>query len=223
MIFVIRPEPGLQATLQRTRDRGLPAVGLPLFEVFPRRWTVNAVNDYDALLIGSANAIRKGGPGLQALVDLPVHAVGDATAEAARGAGFTVARTGEGGLQSLLDDAAQPQRYLRIAGADHVPLSVPEGSTMDTVIAYEVRALPVTGSAQVGLRAGDPLVLLHSAAAARHFADEIARLALDKSAIRLASIGPRVAAAAGPGWAASRSAPQPDDGALLDLAQDMCH
>ena len=223
MIFVIRPEPGLQATLQRTRDRGLPAVGLPLFEVFPRRWSVDGADAYDALLIGSANAIHKGGPGLQSLVDLPVHAVGEATAEAARGAGFTVARTGEGGLQDLLDSAPGPQRYLRIAGADHVSLNVPEGSTMDTVIAYEVRALPVTGSAQVGLRAGDPLVLLHSAAAARHFAGEIARLALDRSAIRLASIGPRVAAAAGPGWASSRSASRPDDGALLDLAQDMCH
>ncbi|MEL1250901.1 uroporphyrinogen-III synthase [Aurantiacibacter gilvus] len=223
MIFVIRPEPGLQATLQSAREQGLAAVGLPLFEVMPLTWVVPDPADFDALLVGSANAFRLGGSGLARLRSLPVHAVGEVTANAARSAGFTVEQAGEGGLQAVLDKASAPTRFLRLAGVERVPLEAPEGSTITTCEVYGVRALPITGSAQVSLRAGDPLVLLHSAAAARHFASEAERLGLDRAAIRLACIGPRVAQAAGNGWAACESAPQPNDAALLALASDMCH
>lgn len=223
MIFVIRPEPGLQATLQSARERGLAAVGLPLFEVMPLSWAVPDPTDFDALLVGSANAFRLAGAGLASLKGLPVHAVGEVTANAARSAGFAVEQVGEGGLQSVLDGVTRPTRFLRLAGVERVPLEAPEGSTITTREVYEVRALPITGSAQVSLRAGDPLVLLHSAAAARHFAAEVDRLGLDRAAIRLACIGPRVAQAAGEGWAACEAAPQPNDDALLALASDMCH
>lgn len=223
MIFAIRPEPGLQATLQSAREQGLAVVGLPLFEVMPLAWEPPAAADFDALLAGSANVFRLGGEGLAGLASLPVHAVGSATASAAEDAGFTVEQVGEGGLQAVLDKVARPSRFLRLAGAERVPLDAPQGSTIETREVYEVRALPITGSAQVSLRAGDPLVLLHSAAAARHFAAEIDRLEMDRAAIGLACIGPRVAEAAGKGWAAIESARQPNDAALLALARDMCH
>lgn len=223
MIFVIRPEPGLQSTLQAARELGLAAVGLPLFEVMPRQWDAPDAAEFDALLIGSANAIRHGGDQLEQYQGLPVYAVGEATADAAREAGFTVAQVGEGGLQSVLDAVEKPMRFLRLAGVERVPLTPPEGTTITTREVYEVRALPITGSAQVGLRAGKPLVLLHSAAAARHFASEVDRLGLDRGSMQLACIGRRVEQAAGTGWAEARSAPQPGDAALLALAADMCH
>ncbi len=223
MIFVIRPEPGLQATLQSARERGLAAVGLPLFEVMPLSWDLPDAAEFDALLVGSANAFRLAGAGLASLKGLPVHAVGEVTANAARSAGFSVEQVGEGGLQAVLDKVSAPTRFLRLAGVERVPLEASEGSTITTREVYEVRALPITGSAQVSLRAGDPLVLLHSAAAARHFAAEVDRLGLDRAAIRLACIGPRVVQTAGEGWAACESAPQPNDDALLALASDMCH
>lgn len=222
MIFVIRPEPGLGATLQAARDLGLAVVGLPLFEVIPLAW--EPPNEtFDALLAGSANVFRRGGAQLAQLAHLPVRAVGDATAAAAREAGLTVESVGEGGLQALLDSDTAPRHYLRLAGTERVPLNLPRGSTMTTREVYEVRALPISGSAQVSLRAGDPLVLLHSAAAARHFAAEVDRLGLDRATMRLACIGPRVAEAAGSGWAACASAPQPNDASLLALARDLCH
>lgn len=222
MIFVIRPEPGLQSTLQLARDMGLAAIGLPLFEVMPLQWDAPDAGDFDALLLGSANAMRHGGRALERYLSLPVHAVGEATAQAARDAGFTVGRVGEGGLQSVLDDNQSPTRYLRLGGAEKVPLS-PGRHAISERDVYEVRALPITGSAQVGLRTGTTCVLLHSAAAARHFGEEVDRLGFDRAAILLACIGPRVAAAAGGGWQACDSAPQPDDRALLALARDMCH
>lgn len=223
MIFTIRPEPGLQSTLAAARELGLAIIGRPLFDVVPLRWKAPAAEGFDGLLIGSANAIRHGGEALEELKSLPVFAVGEATAQAAREAGFAVAETGSGGLQTLLDGLRPPMRLLRLAGAEHVELTPPEGITLTTRIVYEVRAIPLTGSDEVSLRAAAPLVLLHSAAAARHFTAEIERRELDKARIALACIGPRVAEAAGKGWRDVQSAPQPDDAALLALAQDMWH
>ena len=93
-VLVLRPEPGATATLRRARERGLEAEAVPLFEVEPVEWSVPDPSDFDALLLTSANAVRHGGPGLQALRELPVHAVGEATARAAREAGFAVATIG---------------------------------------------------------------------------------------------------------------------------------
>ncbi|MGB3795337.1 MAG: uroporphyrinogen-III synthase [Alteraurantiacibacter sp.] len=222
MIFVIRPEPGLQSTLQSARDMGLAAVGLPLFEVMPLRWEAPEAADFDALLLGSANAVRHGGKMLEQVMDLPVHAVGQATADAASEAGLTVDRIGEGGLQAVLDENDKPTRYLRLGGVEKVELDAGIHTITGRAV-YDVRALPISGSSQIGLRTGTPCVLLHSAAAARHFGAEIDRIGLDRSAIHLACIGQRVATAAGPRWANVQSAPQPNDADLLALARDMCH
>ncbi|MBH5322032.1 uroporphyrinogen-III synthase [Aurantiacibacter sediminis] len=223
MIFAIRPEPGLQSTLQKARSRNLAIIGRPLFEVVPMSWEVPDAKDFDALLIGSANAFRHGGEGLESLKSLPVHAVGEATADAAREAGFAVAETGTGGLQKLVDSAKGEVHFLRLAGEEHVTLGLPAKVKITTRVVYSVRTIPLTGSDEVSLRAGDPIVLLHSAKAAEHFASECDRRGLDRGAFALACIGPRVANAAGTGWKACKSAPQPDDDALLALADDMCH
>jgi uroporphyrinogen-III synthase len=67
------------------------------------------------------------------------------------------------------------------------------------------------------------LVLLHSGAAARHFAAECDRLGLRRGNIALAALGERIARAAGTGWAALRWAGEPRDAGLLALARDMWH
>jgi uroporphyrinogen-III synthase len=66
------------------------------------------------------------------------------------------------------------------------------------------------------------LVLLHSAATARHFASECDRLGLARGTIALAALGPRIAAAAGEGWRAVHTAPRPDEAALLEMARELC-
>ena len=78
---------------------------------------------------------------------------------------------------------------------------------------------PLLASGIDGLGA---LVLLHSAATARHFAEECDRLGVPRARITLAALGPRIAAAAGAGWGAVHIAPQPDEAALLQLAFDLC-
>lgn len=220
-VLAVRPEPGLSATMEAGKALGLNMIGYPLFEIRAVAWQCPDPAQVDALLIGSANAIRYGGEALASLKDKPVHAVGETTAEAARGAGFTIAAVGSGGLQNVLDAIPAPRRLLRIAGADHVPLSPSEGVNIHKVVAYESVPLelpePLRPLHDLGL-----IVLLHSAAAAEQFARESRRLGLERSRIQLAVIGPRVASAVGKGWQAIHIAPQPNDRALLEMISDVC-
>ena len=220
-LLALRPEPGLAATLERAGAMGLAITGHALSEIRAVAWDCPDPAGIDGLLIGSANAILHGGPHLAKLRDKPVYAVGEATAAAARAAGFAVAMTGSGGLQGVLDAIAAPCHLLRIAGEEHVPLTPPPGVTFAEVIAYRSVALPLDPAAAL-LGSGNALVLLHSAATARHFAAECDRLGLARAAIALAALGPRIAAAAGEGWGAVHTAATPDEGALLQLAFDLC-
>jgi uroporphyrinogen-III synthase len=220
-LLALRPEPGLTTTLEKARAQGLPITGCALSDIRSVAWDCPDPARYDGLLIGSANAILHGGEHLAQLADKPVYAVGEATADAARAAGFAVAMTGGGGLQGVLDAIAGPCHLLRIAGEEHVPLAPPAGVSFDTVIAYRSVTLPLDPAAPV-LAGGEVLVLLHSAATARHFAAECDRLGLARGTIALAALGPRIAAAAGAGWGAVRIAARPDEAALLALAGDLC-
>ena len=58
-LIIIRPQPGCDATLTVARDLRLNAYGFPLFEVTPVAWEGPDPADVDALLIGSANAVRR--------------------------------------------------------------------------------------------------------------------------------------------------------------------
>ncbi|WP_285713155.1 uroporphyrinogen-III synthase [Erythrobacter oryzae] len=220
-LLALRPEPGLAATLGKARDLGLAITGLPLSAIRPLAWDCPDPAGVDGLLIGSANAILHGGPELARLAAKPVFAVGEATAAAARAAGFTVALTGSGGLQGVLDAISAPCHLLRIAGEEHVPLSPPAGVTFAEVIAYRSEPLPLDPAAPL-LASGEALVLLHSAATAAHFAAEVDRLGLPRETITLAALGPRIAAAAGEGWAAIHTSATPDERTLLQLAFDLC-
>ena len=65
-------------------------------------------------------------------------------------------------------------------------------------------------------------VLLHSAAAARHFAQQCTKHHIERSNIALAALGPRIAGAAGEGWLELRSAQTPTQDALMALAKSLC-
>lgn len=222
-LVIIRPEPGLSATAAEAEKLGFSILSEPLFTIEPRSWNPPARDRIDALLIGSANAIRYGGSALESFREKPVHAVGQGTARAARDAGFRIAGIGEGSLQPLLDGlAGQSLRLLRLTGEEHVAVAAPPGIELITRIAYASVAQPMSGTLARALEAG-AVVMLHSAAAARHFASECDRLGVSRSRVALAALAPRIAEAAGEGWAAIETASAPNDAALLALARDMCH
>lgn len=223
-LLIIRPEPGNSATLVAARALGLAAWGEPLFRIARVAWNPPPAGDFDAVLIGSANALRHGGPALARYAALPAYVVGTTTAQAARQAGFGIAATGSGGLRELVARLSRDgrRRVFRLAGAEHVTLEPVKDIRIDTAVVYRAMAQPISAECAAKLALG-AVVLLHSAAAARHFATECARLSIARNAIALACLGPRIAAAAGDeGWASVACAHRPDDTALLALAARMC-
>jgi uroporphyrinogen-III synthase len=219
-LVVIRPEPGCSATISTARKMGLKSFGFPLFKIVPTSWEAPAPDSFDALLMGSANALRHGGKDLAQYARLPAYVVGEATAAAARTAGFAIALTGSGGLQAVLDKAAHP-RLLRLSGEDHIALEPPQGITLTQRIVYASQPLPMP-LVLAELLATPAVIMLHSAVAARHFALECQRLEIDRSQLSLAMIGPRVAEVTGSGWRHSACADEPSDHALLALARRLC-
>lgn len=218
-LIVIRPEPGNTATLDSARALGLDAHGFPLFDVAPRGWDMPE-GRFAAILAGSANVFRHGGPQLEALRHIPVAAVGETTAQTARDAGFTVTRTGEGGLQPLVETLS-PGRYLRLAGLDRVQLSPPDGVQIKTRTIYAAQPCAIPGDLAALLSSG-AVTLLHSGEAARHFRAECERLEIVRSNIHLACLAARIAELAGPGWGRIAVAQTRTDADLLELAARMC-
>jgi len=221
-LLVIRPEPGCSATVAAARAERIDAHGFPLFAVAPRSWPSPLPGAHDALVLGSANALRHAGRALLSLRGLPVYAVGEATAQAARELGFTVAVTGSGGLQSLLGEL-QPghKRLLRLAGEERVPLALPPGVSMDERVVYASEPLPLPQPLAELLRA-PAVVAVHSAEAARHLSAQCVTHGIRRAPLRIAALAPRIATAAGDGWGEVAVAALPSDAALLALARQMC-
>lgn len=220
-LIVIRPEPGNAGTAAAARGMGLQVIPEPLFELQARAWDAPPVDQFDALLVGSANAFRLGGSGLGGLRSLPVHAVGKTTARAATAKGFVVAAMGTGGLQAVLDRVPSGTRLLRLAGEDRVRLVPPEGVSLIERVVYASAPRPVPAGLAAAL-ARPAVIALHSAEAAIHLAAECARLGIDRSRLALVTMGPRVSAAAGDGWRMVIAAESPAELPLLDKARDLC-
>lgn len=221
-LIVIRPQPGNAATVAAAQRSHMEAHGFALFELVPKSWETAIPGQHDALLLGSAQVLRLGGAGLAALKALPAYAVGEATAEAAQAAGFTVAATGDGNLQALLG-ALDPahRRLLRLAGEERVSLQPPKGVRIDERVVYASRAAPLPPEL-VALLGQPAIVALHSAEAARHLAAQCVTHGIKRARLRLAALSLRIASAAGDGWGEVAVASYPEDKALLALARQMC-
>lgn len=221
-VLVVRPRPGADRTLEAARAMGLDAAAYPLFAVEAVPWEPVPREAVDALLLGSANALRHAGPRLADYAGLPAYAVGETTARAAREAGLDVVTTGTGGLQPVLDGVAPAhRRLLRLAGRKHTPLLEPAGVTLIERVVYASVPVAMERGLEQALRA-PALVLLHSGEAAAHFALSCAAAGIARERIALAAIARGVAARAGDGWAQVRSASRANDAALLALAAEMC-
>src|SRR3954462_6722677 len=101
-LVVIRPQPAAAAPAAAAAALGFTPRVFPLFEIQPISWEPPDAGEIDALLIGSANAVRHAGPVLAEFRGKPVYAVGETTAAAARAAGLTIAALGNGGLGNVL-------------------------------------------------------------------------------------------------------------------------
>lgn len=217
-LIVLRPETGNARTAAAIEALGGEAIRLPLFTIEPRRWDAPDPAAFDVLLATSANAFRHGGSGLSGLSGLPVWAVGATTAEAAKAAGFTVARVGEGDGRTLAATAPAGLRLLHLAGRERI---APAGiaATVTTRSVYAAPSTDIPAAAIAGTAGG--IALLYSARAARRWAELVDLHRLPRDKFRLATIGEAVAMAAGEGWDRVAAAAVPTDAAVVALAMGL--
>lgn len=211
-LLLLRPEPGLSASAERARALGLEVIGCPLFRLEAVRWQAPDPAEYDALLLTSANAVRLGGPELATLNSLPVHAVGDATAAAARELGFRVETIGIGNAVDLLAELPRSLKLLHVAGEDHRHIG---DRPIERRIAYQSAAIGDPGLPSLaGL-----VVAVHSPRAGARLSE----LARDREGAAIAAISAAAAEACGSGWERVDVADEPNDKCLLALAARLCH
>jgi uroporphyrinogen-III synthase len=220
LVLVLRPEPGASATAARARRLGLEPVVTPLFAVRPLAWEAPDPDLIDGVLLTSGHAARQAGPQLGSFLHLPCHAVGEATAAAAREAGFVDVRAGSGDGAAALA-AAGEGRLLHLCGRDHLPLQR-SGGRIERRIVYAADAVAELPAEARRALESDALVLIHSPRAGEVLATLVDGAGLPRSRISLATIGDAAAAAAGAGWRRVAAAARPRDEALLELAAELC-
>lgn len=123
-ILVTRPHPDNAATAASLRGQGHDVMLAPSLRFEPIPLPVHAEADYGAVIVTSANALRAVAPQLQhhPLLQLPLFAVGEQTAAAARRAGFVTVISAGGDAEALRDcvlrEARTARPLLYLAGAD---------------------------------------------------------------------------------------------------------
>jgi len=128
-VLVTRPHPDGEATAASLRARGFAALSAPMLRFEPLPFHDDEDVQYGAVVATSANALR----GIEsqlagsALLKLPLFAVGEHTAAAARQAGFTSVAIASGDAGTLRDLVAESVKskmlkkaspLLYLAGAD---------------------------------------------------------------------------------------------------------
>jgi uroporphyrinogen-III synthase len=246
-ILVTRPQPDNEATAASLRARGFDVLLAPTLRFEPVASPDDPAADYSGVIITSANALRAVEPQLaeRGLLGLPLFAVGERTASAARRAGFGTVISADGDAADLCDlvlakagkfaeaekskkprksGKARPLLYL--AGADLSRDLVGElarhGIEVITRITYRMVASPgLPREACDAIAANQVEAVLHySARSARAFLDAIRSAGVEISAlaVRQCCISAAVAAILREAGATRVTvASSPDENALLGM------
>src|SRR3954454_10247661 len=104
-VLVTRPEPDNETTAAALRAKGLAVLLAPMLRFEPVAFHDDADARYGAVIVSSANALRAIEADLAGsrLLALPLFAVGERSAEAARGAGFGDVTAAHGDATALRD------------------------------------------------------------------------------------------------------------------------
>jgi len=178
-VWVTRAEPGAARTADRLTALGFEPVVVPLLTLAPLPGALNAAPEPEAvavLALTSPNGVEAFAPLIPRFRDHPVFAVGDATAEAARAAGFADVRSAAGDIHALarLIAAEAPPGPLLAPGARE-----PAGDLPALLPGRPVQRLPVYAAFETHAPAPGAFdaVMLHSPRAARALATDLPRAA----------------------------------------------
>lgn len=178
-VWVTRAEPGAARTADRLTALGFTPLVVPLLTLAPLPGALDAAPDPAAiavLALTSPNGVEAFAPLIPRFRDHPVFAVGDATAEAARAAGFADVRSAAGDIHALarLIAAEAPPGPLLAPGARE-----PAGDLPTLLPGRPVQRLPVYAAFETHAPAPATFdaVMLHSPRAARALAADLPRAA----------------------------------------------
>ncbi len=169
-VLVTRPEPAAERTASALLARGHDVWKLPLMQVEPI--AADLSGGWCGVIITSANApaaIAKNAA-RAALLNLPLFAVGERSAEAARSSGFTAVTSAGGSVHDLVRmlrqrkaDVGAPLLYL--AGEDRAADLVGElaanGIAAEMRVVYRAVAAPFPDELVAALESGDVQAVLH--------------------------------------------------------------
>ena len=229
-VLVTRPEPGATRTAERLTTLGFRPLVLPLTVI---RSLPVAIPDrqYDAVAITSANALRHAPQvSLRPFLHLPCFAVGEATAELARRAGFEHVYTGNGDgalLAGAINDSIMPGAgLLYLTGRIRSPLfeeiSGRTGRIVTPVAVYDTLPEIYDTDYLTGLFNTLPVdaCLLYSVGGAEAFIGTIGKTSihhlLESAEILCLSAG-IAAVVSGQGFGRVRTAIVPRETALLEM------
>lgn len=218
-VIILRPEPGAGKTAGRAAELGLETRVYPLFVPHALDWKAPAPDEFDALLLTSANAARMAGERLADYLGLPAYAVGRVTAMALREAGFAQVAAGDGdGTAMARRMAADGHRnVLHLAGRTVAPIDAGE-LRIERITVYEMLRTGVDRLAE-RLEA-DSVILVHSPRAGELLAQRVGPG--QRASLHLIAISPAALAACGTGWASVQAPDKPDDERMLALAVRLC-
>jgi uroporphyrinogen-III synthase len=169
-VWVTRAEPGAARTAARLRAMGLEPVVAPVLAIEPLTPALPDLDAFTALAFTSINGVVAF-TALTARREQPVFAVGDATAQAAREAGFVDVRSASGDLHALagliaaeIRDAALLVPQAQTPAGDFQAALADAGARRVSVQSLAVyRARQTTASAPAPVDA----ILIHSPRAAQ--------------------------------------------------------
>ncbi len=215
-LLILRPQPGADATAQRAMEAGIMPIKIPLFAVREIAWSPPDPSQYDAIVFTSANALRHGGQGLNALTPLPAYAVGKATAKQVRASGFSIAAIGKAGAEALVQLAAENGhlRLLWLTGEDHRDFAIADGVTITRQIIYQAQRLPAPEEMQK-LLSSPVAIALHSVRAAKYFGEICNDWHISRQKIILACLSRSIANSAGAQWGHILVADDPNDAEIM--------
>ena len=231
-VLITRPLADAEPLARRVAALGFEPVIEPLLDIRFLDGVPVALDGIGALAFTSANGVRALARAAPEAVGagLPAFAVGAATAEAARTAGFGKVEAAAGDLASLARliadrHASGAGAILHVAGreraGDLVAALAAHGIAARRAVLYAAEAREAFSPEARRLMAagGIAAVLIFSPRTARLFVTLLGRAGLADSAkaMRLVALSPRVAVAASAApWAAVETAPRPDLEAILE-------
>jgi uroporphyrinogen-III synthase len=239
-LLVTRPQEDAEPLVRRLTALGYACAVEPMLDMVWLDGPEPDLTGVQALLFTSANGVR-GYVRRTQRRDRPVYAVGDATARAAREAGFAQVESASGDVQALAEltrARCRPDQgdLLHVAGSrvagDLAGLLGEAGFTLRRAVLYDaVPAAALSASTAAFLRTSAiDIVLFFSPRTARSFVKLLgeAELIDQCRTVDAFCLSPAVAEAAraygdqgGTPWRSVRVAPRPDQDALLGLLPPM--